>query len=63
MKMNSSKETKDKDLEEFARELEKIFESIPAGRLDEEPRFQLTGEIIPVSLRGGKKDTNSSEKR
>ena len=63
MKMNSGKETRDKDLEELVRDLEEIFESIPAGLLDEEPRFQLTGEIIPVSLRGGKKDTNSSEKR
>ena len=61
--MNSSKETIDKDLEEFEREWEEISASIPAGLLDEEPRFQLTGEIIPVSLRGGKKDTSSSEKR
>ena len=61
--MNSNKETKDKDLEEFVREWEEISASVPVGLLDEDPRFQLTGEIIPVSLRGGKKDTNSSEKR
>ena len=59
--MNSNKETKDKELEEFARELEKIFESIPAGRLDEEPRFQLTGEIMPESLLNAEQDMSYSE--
>ena len=61
--MNSNKDTKAKAIEEYLRESEENLASIPAGRLDEEPRFQLTGEIIPVSLRGGKKDTGSSEKR
>ena len=61
--MNSNKDTKAKALEEYVRESEEHSKSVPVGLLDEEPRFQLTGEIIPVSLRGGKKDTGSSGKR
>ena len=61
--MNSGKETRDKDLEELVRWWEEDSMNFPDGLLGEEPRFQLTGEIIPVSLRGGKKDTNASEKR
>ena len=53
--------TEEEALQEFDREWEDAFDKIPNGRLQEEPRFQLTGEIIPPSLRGDKKGTTYSE--
>lgn len=52
---------KEEALREFDREWEEEFAKIPNGLLQEEPRFQLTGEIIPPSLRGDKKDIPYSE--
>lgn len=49
------------ELEEFAKELADIIDSIPAGRLQEKPRAQLTGEIIPESLLKEDLDKDCSE--
>lgn len=47
--------------EEEARRFEKeLFEKINAmtARIDDEPRYQLTGEIIPPEKRGPQPDQN-----
>lgn len=47
------------ELEEFKNKLDRIKDSFPPGLLQEEPRYQLTGEIIPPEKR---KSEDSSSK-
>ena len=39
-------------LKDFGERLDRVLDSFPKGLLNEEPRYQLTGEIIPPELRG-----------
>ena len=39
-------------LKELKKRLDEIIDSAPMGNLDEPPRYQITGEIIPEELRG-----------
>ena len=55
------KMTEKEALQAFERELEELSKKYPKGLLYEEPRFQITGENIPPSLRGDNKDMSYSE--
>ena len=55
------KMTEAEALQAFDREWEEFSKKYPKGLLYEEPRFQITGEIIPPSLRGDNKDMSYSE--
>ena len=55
------KMTEEEALQAFDREWEEFSEKYPKGLLYEEPRFQITGEIIPPSLRGDNKDMSYSQ--
>ena len=55
------KMTEAEALQAFENELEELSKKYPKGLLYEEPRFQITGEIIPPSLRGENKDMSYSE--
>ncbi len=45
----------------FKKELKAIVDAAPDGLLQEKPRFQLTGEIMPESLLKAEKDMSYSE--
>lgn len=45
----------------FERELKAAADKFPDGLLQEKPRFQLTGEIIPESLLKEDRDMSYSE--
>ena len=55
------KMTEAEALQAFEKELEESLKEMTPGVIYEEPRFQITGEIIPPSLRGDNKDMSYSE--